>query len=126
MRRRGRRARTRPRTQPQSGRGKRQTSQQATGRRGADPTRPGGERSGTGVTARQSARDRSNRIVSVVADDAKNLTAQEDLIDFTALDRAQVPKWIEELEEGRSLLGRFIRRLRKEVEDGLPSAPLTD
>ena len=78
------------------------------------------------MTARQSARDRSNRIVSVVADDAKNLTAQEDLIDFTALDRAQVPKWIEELEEGRSLLGRFIRRLRKEVEDGLPSAPLTD
>ena len=62
----------------------------------------------------------------MVADDAKNLTAQEDLIDFTALDRAQVPKWIEELEEGRSLLGRFIRRLRKEVEDGLPSAPLTD
>ena len=96
------------------------------GTTGADPTRPGGERSGTGVTARQSARDRSNRIVSVVADDAKNLTAQEDLIDFTALDRAQVPKWIEELEEGRSLLGRFIRRLRKEVEDGLPSAPLTD
>ena len=78
------------------------------------------------MTARQSARDRSNRIVSVVADDAKNLTAQEDLIDFTALDRAQVPKWIEKLEEGRSLLGRFIRRLRKEVEDGLPSAPLTD
>ena len=29
--------------------------------------------------------DRSNRIVSVVADNAKNLTAQEDLIDFAAL-----------------------------------------
>ena len=78
------------------------------------------------MTARQSARDRSNRIVSVVADDAKNLTAQEDLIDFTALDRAQRPKWIEELEEGRNLLGRFIRRLRKEVQDGVPSAPITD
>ena len=96
------------------------------GTTGSDPTRPGGERSGTGVTARQSARDRSNRIVSVVADDAKNLTAQEDLIDFTALDRAQLPKWIEELEEGRNLLGRFIRRLRKEVQDGVPSAPITD
>ena len=96
------------------------------GTTGPDPTRPGGERSGTGVTARQSARDRSNRIVSVVADDVKHLTAQEDLIDFTALDPAQLPKWIEELEEGRSLLGRFIRRLRKEVQDGVPSAPITD
>ena len=45
--------------------------------------------SGNGLTASQSARDRSNRIVSVVAYDAKNLTAQEDLIEFAALDRAQ-------------------------------------
>ena len=92
----------------------------------SDPAGAGGPASRTGVTAWQSAQDRSNRIVSVVADDAKNLTAQEDLIDFTALDRAQLPKWIEELEEGRNLLGRFIRRLRKEVQDGVPSAPITD
>ena len=52
-------------------------------------------------TAKQSARDRSNRIVSVVADNAKNLTAQEDLIDFAALDREQLPQWIENLEEAR-------------------------
>ena len=83
---------------------------------GADATEPTGERSGTGVTAKQSARDRSNRIVSVVADDAKHLTAQECLIDFTALDREQMPKWIEELEEARRMLARFIRRLRKEVQ----------
>ena len=78
---------------------------------------PTGQREGsaTGVTARQSARDRSNRIVSVVADNAKNLTAQEDLIDFTALDREQLPQWIEDLEDARRLLGRFIRRLREEV-----------
>ena len=78
------------------------------------------------MTAKQSARDRSNRIVSVVADDAKTLTAQEDLIDFTALDRTQLPKWIEDLEDARRLLGRFIRRLRQEVEDGLPSASVAD
>ena len=96
------------------------------GRTRSDATRSQGERSGTGVTAKQSARDRSNRIVSVVADDAKNLTAQEDLIDFTALDQTQLPKWIEDLEDARRLLGRFIRRLRQEVEDGLPSAPVAD
>ena len=92
----------------------------------SDPAGAGGPASRTGVTAWQSAQDRSNRIVSVVADDAKNLTAQEDLIDFKALDHAQLPKWIEELEEGRSRLGRFILRLRKEVQDGVPPAPIPD
>ena len=96
------------------------------GRTRSDATRSQRERSGTGVTAKQSARDRSNRIVSVVADDAKTLTAQEDLIDFTALDRTQLPTWIEDLEDARRLLGRFIRRLRQEVEDGLPSASVAD
>ncbi len=81
----------------------------------SDPRRPEGNRSGTGVTAKQSARNRSNRIVSVVADNAKNLTAQEDLIDFGALDREQLPQWIEDLEEARRLLLRLIRRLRQEV-----------
>lgn len=81
--------------------------------------------SGPGVTASQSARDRSNRIVSVVADNAKNLTAQEDLIDFTALDRRELPKWIEDLEEARLLLGRFLKRL-KEVANGPPPSPAPD
>ena len=82
---------------------------------GPDPPPPeeGGRR--TGVTAKQSARDRSNRIVSVVADKAVHLTAQNDLIDFSALDREQLPQWIEELEEACRLLRGFIRRLRKEV-----------
>lgn len=94
--------------------------------RGADAREGMRERSRTGLTAKQAARDRSNRIVSVVADDAKNLTAQEDLIDFTALDRAQVPNWIEDLEEARRMLGRFIRRLRQEMNNGLPEGPITD
>ena len=68
-----------------------------------------------GVTAKQAARDRSNRIVSVVADNAMHLTAQNDLIDFGALDREQLPKWIEDLEEARRLLQGFIRRLREET-----------
>ena len=44
-----------------------------------------------------------------------HLTAQNDLIDFSALDREQLPQWIEELEEACRLLRGFIRRLRKEV-----------
>ena len=49
----------------------------------------------------------------MVAYDAKNLTAQEDLIEFAALDRAQIPDWIADIEEARRGLGRFIRRRRK-------------
>ena len=64
--------------------------------------------------------------MSVVTEDAKNLTAQDYLIDFTALDRTQLPKWIDELEDARRLLGRFIRKLRQEVENGHPSAPIAD
>lgn len=82
--------------------------------------------SGAGPTASRSARDRSNRIVSVVAYDAKNLTAQEDFIKFAALDRAQLPSWIADLEEARRNLGRLIRRLREEVGNGSGSAPVED
>ena len=81
----------------------------------SDPPRADGDGSRTGVTPKRSARNHSNRIVEVVADNAKNLTAQEELIDFAALDREQLPQWIKELEEGSRLLQRFIRRLRKEV-----------
>ena len=80
--------------------------------------------SGRSPTASQTARDRSNRIVSVVAYDAKNLTAQEDLIDFGALDHAQVPGWIADLEEARGNLLQLIRRLRQEVKDEAPPAPV--
>ena len=81
---------------------------------------------GERANAIQSVRDRSNRIVSVVAYDAKNLTAQEDLIEFAALDHAQVPDWIADLEEARRGLGRFIRRLRQEIADGSSSTPVED
>jgi hypothetical protein len=62
----------------------------------------------------------------VVAYDAKYLTAQEDLIDFALLDRAQLPGWVADLEEARRGFGRFIRRLRQEVADGSSSAPVED
>ncbi len=81
----------------------------------SEPRQPEPTRSRTGVTARQAARDRSNRIVSVVADNAKNLTAQDDLIDYAALDREKLPQWIADLEEARRLLAGFICRLREEL-----------
>ena len=54
---------------------------------------------------------------SVVAFDAQNLTAQEDLIDFAALDRAKLPSWIAGLKQAQRDLDRFIRRLKEEVGD---------
>ena len=89
----------------------------------SNPTTPGGERSKTRVISAQSAKKRSNRIVSVVVDATKNLMAQNDQVEFSLLDRKELPKWIEDLEDGRSRLGHFIRRLRQTVEDGVPSAP---
>ena len=76
----------------------------------------------TGKTERkgspsQRAQNRSNKIVSVVTRDALNLTAQEDLIDFHAIDHEKLPEWIGELEEARRRLGRLIRRLKQEVGD---------
>ncbi|MCY4119688.1 MAG: hypothetical protein OXG72_02060, partial [Acidobacteria bacterium] len=75
-------------------------------------------------TASQTARDRSNRIVSVVAYDAKNLTVQKDLIDFSALDRAQIPGWIADLEEARRNLLQLIHELRQERGNEAPPAPV--
>ena len=80
-----------------------------------EPEPPDNDKRPTKGTAKQAARDRSNRIVSVVADNALHLTAQDDLIDFGALDREQLPKWIEDLEKARRLLQGFIRRLREEL-----------
>ena len=68
-------------------------------------------------TSSRRAQDRSNRIVSVVATDALNLTAQQELIDFAALDHDKLPEWIRELEDARRKLAAFIRRLKKEVSD---------
>ena len=64
----------------------------------------------------QRAENRSNRIMSVVATEALNLTAQEALIDFRVPDHAKLPEWIQELDEAHNL-GRLIRRLRHEVGD---------
>ena len=84
------------------------------------PARGAETREETGKTERkgtrsQRARKRSNKIVSVVASDALNLTAQEELIDFRALDQEKLPEWIGELEEARRRLARLIRRLKREV-----------
>ena len=64
------------------------------------------------------ARERSNRIVAIVASDAQNLTAQEELIDFRVLDREKLPEWIADLKNAQQNLGRLIRRLQKEMTDG--------
>lgn len=57
----------------------------------------------------------ANRIVSTMAIDAGHLTAQVDLIDFSALDRAELAGWLEEFRAAHRSLGVFIRRLEKEV-----------
>ena len=98
-----------------------ETDPEIAGRAPADPPRAAephaeatGEAAGKsrgGVTARQAARKRSNRIVSVVVDNALNLTAQEDLVDFSALDHTQLPQWIEDLKKARRLLLGWIHRL---------------
>lgn len=79
---------------------------------GAGPSPSSGKRPS------QRAQDRSNRIVSVVATDAQNLLAQEDLIEFAALDRRMLSAWIADLERARTDLGRLIRRLKQEVGNG--------
>ena len=71
---------------------------------GADESTGGPELSES-LSSSRSVRERSNRIVSTVAYDAKMLTAQEDLVDFSALDRDEVPVWVEALEEARRSLG---------------------
>ena len=79
---------------------------------GATVSRPSGRQPS------QRAQDRSNRIVSVVTFDAQNLLAQEDLIEFAALDRSMLSVWIADLERARTDLGRLIRRLREEAVNG--------
>ncbi len=56
----------------------------------------------------------SDRLVSALARQVGSVTAEWNLIDFAALDRAQLPEWIAELARGRRETGRLIRRLREE------------
>ena len=74
----------------------------------------------------QRAQNLSNQIVSVVASDALNLTAQEYLIDFRALDRHRLTEWIADLEKARHELGRLIQRLRREAGDDNDPAAIED
>lgn len=59
----------------------------------------------------------ANRIVSTMVMDAENLTADVNLIDFSALDRSRLPEWIATLLTARASLSQFIRRLTKEKEN---------
>ncbi len=87
--------------------------------RGSDPVEASTDPDADPVpVSSRSVRERSNRIVSSVAYDAKMLTARVDLVDFSALDRDEIPAWVESLEEARRALGGFIRRLRQEVGNG--------
>ena len=100
-----------------NGTGKTEQVTETTASAEPDSVHNGTEKSESGARPSQRAQNRSNRIVSVVATDALNLTAQEELIDFRALDRGKLPEWIGELEEARRRLGRLIRRLKREVGD---------
>ncbi len=54
--------------------------------------------------------------------DAQNLLAQEDLIDFGALDRSMLAVWIADLDRAPRGLGRLIRRLREAAGNGAVEA----
>lgn len=64
----------------------------------------------TGKTLRHDA----TRIVEHIVMDAENLTADVHLIDFSALDRAQIADWLDSLTQSRAKLGAFIKRLTQE------------
>lgn len=66
----------------------------------------------------KTTRHDANRIVLQMVMDAENLTADVDLIDFSALDRAQIAGWIESLNASRSKFGAFIKRLMQEQQNG--------
>lgn len=66
--------------------------------------------------AGRTVRHDSNRIVSQMVMDAENLTADVNLIDFSALDRAQIAGWLGSLHASRDKFGAFIRRLMKEQQ----------
>jgi hypothetical protein len=60
----------------------------------------------------------SNRIVASIVEDANNLLAGANLVDFTNLDRAQIGDWVRSLLRSRATLTTFIRRLSQEQSHG--------
>ena len=72
----------------------------------------------SGKQPSQRSQDRSNRLLSSVAFEAKQLLAQKHLIAFAALDRSMLSTWIDDLDRGRRDLVWLIRELKKEVGGG--------
>ena len=70
------------------------------------------------AVAGKTRRHDSTRIIEHIVMDAENLTADVNLIDFSALDRAQIATWLESLKASRDKLGAFIRRLMQEQQNG--------
>lgn len=58
-----------------------------------------------------------NRVIEQMAIQAASITADVDLIDFAAIDRARLPEWLSSLKSSRDQLGVFIRRLMKEQQN---------
>lgn len=56
----------------------------------------------------------STRILETIVMDAENLTADENLIDFSALEIAAIARWVDSLVASHKSLAAFIRRLKKE------------
>jgi uncharacterized ParB-like nuclease family protein len=56
----------------------------------------------------------STRIMARIVADAEDLTAGVNLIDFSALDRAQLADWVATLRQARTSIGMFIKRLTEE------------
>jgi ParB-like nuclease family protein len=71
----------------------------------------------------------ANRIVAAMVEQATNLTADVDLIDFSQLDPSQLSVWLESLNASRKSLSAFIRRLEQEQKkygQAAQSSPIQD
>ena len=68
------------------------------------------------------ARQRSDRIMSAVVEDAQGLTSQQDLIDYPSLTREHLRDWRDGLREGVRGLNRMIRFLDQEIGNGQDNA----
>lgn len=68
------------------------------------------------LVAKGTRKHDSTRILEHIVMDAENLTADVHLIDFSALDGAQIAGWLASLNASRDKLGAFIRRLMKEQQ----------
>ena len=72
------------------------------------------------------ARQRSDRIMSAVVEDAQGLTSQQDLIDYSSLTREHLRDWRDGLREGVRGLNRMIRFLDQEIGNGQDNASSDD